>query len=340
MTIITLPPSYHISININGPGYPWGRPYTVPRDYYYYTQTIYYINPNRNALKRKDSGIYIPSNATSHKPSTITINPEPPTTTTTKTTTTTTPARLLPPSRWTTLTTAEQTKALAFLTNNYHTISTLQASNYTITPNTIKNNIHFQPTPNTTRSARQAVSLDCEMVTDTTGRTQLCQVSLVDILTGELLLDQPVLPTAPISDWRTNWSGMTADLMAEHIAAGRTVTGYEGARARVWEFVNKQTILVGQSLNFDLDVLGIVHERVVDTYLLMRGERRGRSCRLRDIVRDCCGVEIQKGEELDNGHDCAEDCYAAREVALWAVENLGKDTDGGSTRGFCVESFM
>ncbi|GLA62017.1 hypothetical protein AtubIFM54640_002553 [Aspergillus tubingensis] len=319
---------YYITIDMDTPIWhllPCGIPCDTTTDYCPITDITH--------IERRDSGIFIPSNPPSPEPSTITINQIPTTTTCTA------------PSRWTTLTTeAEQAKALDFLTNNCHTIQTLQAANYTIIPDTTKNNIRFQQTPDTYNpSARLAVSLDCEMVTDITGRTQLCQVSLVDVLTGELLLDQPVLPTEPVSDWKTKWSGMTAELMDQHVAAGRTVNGYEGARARVWDFVDQNTILVGQSLNFDLDVLGIVHDRVVDTYLLMKGERRGRSCRLRDIVRDCCGVKIQKGEEVQEGHDCAEDCYAAREVALWAVENLEKDEGGGggSTQGsFCVESFM
>ncbi|GLB10750.1 hypothetical protein AtubIFM57258_007160 [Aspergillus tubingensis] len=341
---------YYITIDIDAPIWhplPCGIPYDettsycqmsntthIERDIPYDTTTDYCPITDTTNIERRDSGIFIPSNPPSPEPSTITINPKPTTTTT-----------YTAPSRWTTLTTqAEQTKALDFLTNNCHTIQTLQAANYTITPDTTKNNIRFQQTPDTYNpSTRLAVSLDCEMVTDITGRTQLCQVSLVDVLTGELLLDQPVLPTEPVSDWKTKWSGMTAELMDQHVAAGRTVDGYEGARARVWDFVDQNTILVGQSLNFDLDVLGIVHDRVVDTYLLMKGKRRGRSCRLRDIVRDCCGVEIQKGEEVQEGHDCAEDCYAAREVALWAVENLRKDEGGGGggTQGlFCVESFM
>ncbi|GLA28339.1 hypothetical protein M752DRAFT_276268 [Aspergillus phoenicis ATCC 13157] len=332
-TPIELPPTYYISLHMNvpiSPLYPWGMPYTRSTSFSHTTTIYTNTNTNTTTIERKDSGICIPSNTTSRKPSTITINPKPTTTT------------YAAPSRWTTLTSpAEQTKALDFLTNNYHTIQTLQAANYTITPDTTKNNIRFQQTPNTNNpSARRAVSLDCEMITDTTGRTQLCQVSMVDVLTGELLLDQAVLPSEPVSDWRTKWSGMTAELMAQHVAAGKTVNGYEGARARVWEYIDQKTILVGQSLNFDLDVLGIVHERIVDTYLLMRGQRRGRSCRLRDVVRDCCGVEIQRGEEVEGGHDCAEDCYAAREVALWAAEHLGRDEGGGSTRSFCVESFM
>ncbi|OJZ81715.1 hypothetical protein ASPFODRAFT_65109 [Aspergillus luchuensis CBS 106.47] len=343
---------YYITIDIDTPIWhllPWGTPYetttftcsitnttNIERDTPCDTTTEYCPITNTTHMERQDSGIFIPSNTTSPTLSTTSIDPKPTTPSTT----------YAPPSpRWTALTTqAEQTKALDFLTNNCHTVQTLQAANYTITPDTTKNNIRFQQTPDTYNpSALLAVSLDCEMVTDITGRTQLCQVSLVDVLTGELLLDQPVLPTEPVSDWKTKWSGMTAELMDQHVAAGRTVNGYEGARARVWDFVDQNTILVGQSLNFDLDVLGIVHDRIVDTYLLMKGERRGRSCRLRDIVRDCCGVEIQKGEEVQEGHDCAEDCYAAREVALWAAENLGKDEGGGggSTQGsFCVESFM
>ncbi|PWY69672.1 hypothetical protein BO94DRAFT_477708, partial [Aspergillus sclerotioniger CBS 115572] len=176
-----------------------------------------------------------------------------------------------------------------------------------------------------------AISLDCEMAQTIYGEDTLVQVTLIDMLTATPLLDLTVIPTHPIADWRTQWSGMSESIMAERIASPdhETVRGYAEARARVWDFVNADTILVGQSLNFDLKVLGMVHWRVVDSFILVKegGFRAGGgSMRLKNLVEDFVGVRIQTGDG-ETGHDCLEDTFGAREVVVWCWRNQGVEKE-------------
>ncbi|PYI09431.1 hypothetical protein BO78DRAFT_286133, partial [Aspergillus sclerotiicarbonarius CBS 121057] len=236
-----------------------------------------------------------------------------------KTTPTTTTTTYTTPSHWTTLTPTDQSTFLTYLNERCHPLSLLSANRYTTEPYHRRGSINFRFTPSTNPSAYAAVSLDCEMVETIYHEDAVVQVTLVDILTNTLLLDLTVVPTHQILDYRTKYSGMSASLMSERIAQGKTVTGYAAARAKIWEFINADTILVGQSLNNDLNVLGMTHWRIVDSFLLVKegGYREmGKSMRLKALVEDFVGVEIQKGDG-SSGHDCAEDAFAAREVVVW-----------------------
>ncbi|PWY82083.1 hypothetical protein BO70DRAFT_405221 [Aspergillus heteromorphus CBS 117.55] len=181
----------------------------------------------------------------------------------------------------------------------------------------------FQRTPLESENpqARKAVAIDCEMVGTYPDGEELVQVCLVDVLTRKLILDLAVIPTAPVMDWRTSYSGMTKALLHWRKSRGETVYGWEAARRAVFRYINADTVLVGHSLHVDLEALGILHDRVVDTYLLVRREtaagrvaRHRSSHKLKSLVEECRGVSIQADPF---GHCCSEDTFGAREVLLW-----------------------
>ena len=57
------------------------------------------------------------------------------------------------------------------------------------------------------------MSLDCEMVETQGGRDEVARVSLV--APSGVLLDEFVLPEGKVTDYRTPYSGITADILAE-----------------------------------------------------------------------------------------------------------------------------
>ncbi|KAL7619394.1 hypothetical protein AAE478_009933 [Parahypoxylon ruwenzoriense] len=174
---------------------------------------------------------------------------------------------------------------------------------------------------------RAAVALDCEMVGIADGRDELAHLSAVDVLTGEILIDTLVLPIEPVVDWRTKYSGISLTKMSLARASGQALDGWPAARAKLFEFVDASTILVGQSLHFDLASLKIMHGRVIDTAVVVaeavfgKGQRLRRRWSLKQLCRELLGLAIQTGS---HGHDCLEDTLAARELLLWCVEKRGK----------------
>ncbi|KAL4866681.1 hypothetical protein BDV12DRAFT_198902 [Aspergillus spectabilis] len=178
-----------------------------------------------------------------------------------------------------------------------------------------------RPKPN----ARKAVVLDCEMVsvlgTNNCEVSEVVTLSAMDFLSGEILVDTFVDPLKKVISWRSKISGVTASLLEEMRRQGRALPGWRAARGALWHFIDEETVLIGHSLNFDLDVLGMVHTRVVDSALVTR-DAVGRDCNrfwaLKTLAREFLDREIQTGA---GGHDCLEDTFAAREVVLWCLRN-------------------
>lgn len=183
----------------------------------------------------------------------------------------------------------------------------------------------FTPPPSTKTQKRRAVALDCEMVGVRAENGQevsvLARLGALDYLTGEVLIDVLVEPEGHVIDWRTPYSGITPSLMNEAINNGKTLKGWKEARDLLWQFIDTQTILVGHALHNDLKVLRMVHTMVVDSEILTKeavGPNTARTWGLKHLSAELLRFLVQDKQE---GHDCMEDAFAAREVVLWCLRN-------------------
>ncbi|PWY64454.1 hypothetical protein BO83DRAFT_402559 [Aspergillus eucalypticola CBS 122712] len=184
------------------------------------------------------------------------------------------------------------------------------------------------PTPAYNRAARKAVVLDCEMVgvlgADGRECSEVVRLSAVDFLSRELIIDTYVSPQGHVISWRTKFSGVNPSVLAEKTREGKLIKGWRAARDLLWQFIDARTVLIGHSLNNDLAVLGMIHTRIVDSAIMTRvavGEDCQRHWALKTLCHQLLDREIQAGND---GHDCVEDTYAAREVILWCLRNAFK----------------
>lgn len=176
---------------------------------------------------------------------------------------------------------------------------------------------------------RQAVTIDCEMVQVARGQRELAFISVVDFLTGEVLINNYVQPQCKVTNWKSDISGVTPSAVDAAVAGGRALRGWKNARQALWEHISSDTILVGHSLNNDLSVLGIYHSKVFDSAIftaeavfpefIRPTEGPKRLWSLKNLARDLlAGLDIQNS---DNGHDCLEDTLTTREVVLFCLGN-------------------
>ena len=170
-----------------------------------------------------------------------------------------------------------------------------------------------------------AVALDCEMadVVGTDGLwKEVIKVSAVDFLSGETLLNTLVLPTARVKRWKTEITGITDQIMKEARARGQAVKGWSQARSELWKHIDASTVLVGQSLHHDLEVLGMLHTRIVDSAILAAKAvdlPSARTFGLKQMCKEILNVDIQC---IKTGmHDCLEDTLASRELVLCFMYN-------------------
>ena len=183
------------------------------------------------------------------------------------------------------------------------------------------------PAASPQRPKFQAITLDCEMagVKGARGlRNEVILVCAVDYFTGAVLLNKLVNPSERVSDWRSKIHGITNAAMKEAVLLGHALAGWKEARAELWKLIDQNTILVGHALQHDLDVLRMVHTRVVDSAILARNAigMSNSQWGLQRLCQELLNVEIRRNDGAV--HDCLEDVLATREVVLWCTQNKPK----------------
>ncbi|NXX92807.1 REXO5 exonuclease, partial [Centropus bengalensis] len=151
--------------------------------------------------------------------------------------------------------------------------------------------------------------LDCEMCLTARGN-EVTRVSLVDAQ-GQCLMNELVKPTSTIWNYRTRYSGITKQMMLP------VKTRLPDIQTRLKKMLPRDAVLVGHSLNGDLQALKMIHPSVIDTSLLF-ARNEGRRFKLKFLAKAVLGKEIQSEEAL--GHDPAEDARAALELAQFFIE--------------------
>lgn len=146
----------------------------------------------------------------------------------------------------------------------------------------------------------------------TTKGSELARVSIVDEK-HETVLDMFVKPDSRVTDYVTQYSGITKEILDP------VTTRLVDVHARLKELVSAKTILVGHSLENDLRALRVVHGNVADTALLFPHERGPPSKKaLRVLALAFLNRSIQTGCE---GHSSVEDALAAMELFQMKVAN-------------------
>ncbi|KAJ3540935.1 hypothetical protein NM208_g4836 [Fusarium decemcellulare] len=165
---------------------------------------------------------------------------------------------------------------------------------------------------------RKVVVIDCEMAAD----AELIKLSLVDFVTGEILINKLVWPDVKVTNWNTPHSGVTGKEMYKARKDKTCIFGRKKAREEIWRFVGPKTIVVGHATNNDLSALRWIHPRVIDTQIVESNavdEPHGLS--LKSLVLEHLGKAIQP---RGKGHDCLEDAMATRDLLHCQVLRASK----------------
>lgn len=147
-------------------------------------------------------------------------------------------------------------------------------------------------------AGRHIISVDCEMCKAENDQLVLTRISLLN-WDGSVAMDKLVKPDLPIKDYLTQWSGITP-AMLENVT-----TTLSDIQKELLELITPRTILVGHSLNSDLNAMKLTHPFIIDTGILFphpRGPPYKQS--LKWLAQKYLHREVQKGA---SGHDSVED---------------------------------
>jgi len=104
----------------------------------------------------------------------------------------------------------------------------------------------------------KVVALDCEM-SYTTGGLELTRITVVD-WKGNTVLDELCKPHNCIIDLNTRYSGIKE--------LSSATLDLDGVKEKMAEIMSRDTIIIGQGLENDLNALRLIHDKVIDTVLL------------------------------------------------------------------------
>ncbi|KAF2799999.1 hypothetical protein K505DRAFT_413237 [Melanomma pulvis-pyrius CBS 109.77] len=152
---------------------------------------------------------------------------------------------------------------------------------------------------------RRILTVDCEMCKSVDDEHVLTRVSLID-WDGSVVLDRLVKPEAGIKDYLTQWSGITEAMLQD------VTTTLADIQKELLELLTGRTILVGHSLNSDLNALKLTHPFFIDTAIIYphaRGPPYKQS--LKWLAQKYLSSEIQKGAK---GHNSVEDARACLDL--------------------------
>lgn len=155
------------------------------------------------------------------------------------------------------------------------------------------------------------LAVDCEMCY-TTGGFELTRVSLVDA-DSHVVLDEFVKPRYKVTDYITKYSGVTESHL-QHVT-----TTLKDTQKLILTLINKDTVLIGHSLENDLIALKMIHGNVVDTSVVFPHDtnpslKRG----LRSLANDFLQKSIQT--EGSTGHSPIEDARTCMQLMRWKHE--------------------
>ncbi|KAL6946792.1 hypothetical protein ACO0QE_001641 [Hanseniaspora vineae] len=162
------------------------------------------------------------------------------------------------------------------------------------------------------REASRIFALDCEMCLSANGHV-LTRCSVVNFQ-NEVVYDQLVKPDVEIVDYLTKYSGITEEMLRPVTYTAKQV------QQDLLQLISLDDVLIGHSLQSDLNILKLRHTKVVDTAFIYE-HKAGPPFRpsLKYLSQEYLNVHIQNDDA--KGHDSITDASTCMELMKLKIQN-------------------
>ena len=186
-------------------------------------------------------------------------------------------------------------------------------TNVQVSEPTVTSGLSSQPHLDPLTRGLRPYAIDCEMVLTSDDEYSLARISLIN-WSGKTILDKYVKPSLFIKNYFTEFSGITEDILKN------VTTTLQDIQKELLKILGHDSILLGHSLESDLNALKLTHPFVIDTSIIYP-HPRGLPLRssLKFLAKRYLKREIQKGGA--KGHDSVEDARAVLDLVKMKCEN-------------------
>ncbi|KAF2674560.1 hypothetical protein BT63DRAFT_419848 [Microthyrium microscopicum] len=162
------------------------------------------------------------------------------------------------------------------------------------------------PTDLDLTGGKTVISIDCEMCQTYDKQFELTRISVIG-WDGSVILDELVQPPNTITDYLTQYSGITKEMLEP------VTTTLEDIQVKLKDMIDHDTVIVGHSLNSDFNALKMTHPFIIDTSVLYpHPQGPPFKSSLKFLAKKYLDREIQnKGPQ---GHNSVEDALAVLDL--------------------------
>lgn len=160
-------------------------------------------------------------------------------------------------------------------------------------------------------------ALDCEMCLSAEGK-ELTRISILDF-NNRVIMDELVKPQNEIIDYVTTYSGIKEEDLKD------VTTTLKDIQDRVLSIISADDILIGHSLESDLNVLKLRHPKIIDTSIIYEHPSGPPSKQsLRNLAKTYLDSNIQGGTKGHSPVIDSETCMNLVKLKVVNGRNFGK----------------
>ncbi|KAL6945302.1 hypothetical protein ACO0QE_002752 [Hanseniaspora vineae] len=146
------------------------------------------------------------------------------------------------------------------------------------------------------------LALDCEMGYTSLG-FEMIRLTIVEFFSEKIVYDKIVQPIGEIIDLNTDFSGVSK---IDCIFDPTFINAREEYITP--KLINKNSLLIGHGLENDLNVMRLVHDKVIDTAILF-----AKDLKYKPSLKNLSFLELSKRIQVGE-HDSSEDAIAALQI--------------------------